>query len=187
MAYEFDKMSINGTQIDAKDKTARDEITTMKPDLKTAKATGQEALNLASSQSIVIADNTENINTLRTNLQKVTETVNQMQEDEFQELNYTLQPEFTLKSYGWITCVRSGKNAIISFYGVNAVNTSTNQGMIRLSGYKAKKPVATVLYDNTAHTAEAMRISDKGNLILALRTTAGDDYLGMMIVPIEEA
>ena len=187
MAYEFDKMSINGTQIDAKDKTAREQLSTMVPDLETAKATGQQALNLASGQSILIADNTENINTLRTNLQTVTDTVDQLLEDEFQELNYTLQPEFTLQSYGWISCIRSGKYAIISFYGLNAVNTGNNQGIIRISGYKAKKPMSAVLYDNTGHTAEAMRISDQGNIVLALRTTQSHDYLGQIIIPIEEA
>lgn len=188
MAYEFDKMSINGTQIDAKDKTARDQISIMVPDLETAKATGQEALNLATSHSILIADNADNIDTLRGNLQSVSDSVDQIVSDEYQELNYTLQSEFTLQSYGWISCFRTGKLAVISFYGLNAVNTSSSvKGIIRLGGYKAKKPISAVLYDNTGHSAEAMRIADQGNLIMALRTTANHDYLGQIIIPIEEA
>ena len=187
MAYEFDKMSINGTQIDAKDKTARETLSEIIPDLESTKTIAQEALNLATSQSILIADNADNIETVRGNLQAVTDTVDQIVTDEYQELNYTLQPEFTLQEYGWITCIRTGALAIISFYGLNAVNTSTNQGIVRLGGYKAKKHVAAVLYDNTGHAAEAMRIANQGNLIFALRTTAGNDYLGMIVVPIEEA
>lgn len=188
MAYEFDKMSINGTQIDAKDKSAREQITAMVPDLETAKATGQEALNLASAQSIAISDNTDAITALRTDTDSVMASLEQLINDQYQELNYTIQPEFTMQSYGWITCLRFGKFAFISFYGLRATATSTSvQGIIRMSGYKAVKAACASLYDNTAHTIEGMRVSVDGNLIMAMRTTADHDYMGQIIIPIEEA
>lgn len=187
MAYEFDKMSINGTQIDAKDKAARDKIAEMIPDLESTKTTAQNALNATASQAILIADNADNIDSVRDNLQAVTETVNRIVSDEYQELDYTLQPNFTMRSYGYITAIRSGTLAVISFYALTAVNTSTDtQGVLTFNGFRAKKPVVTTMFNNTDNAAGLMRTNNAGDQLLAVRTTANRDYSGMIIFPIEE-
>lgn len=208
MAYEFDKMSINGTTIDAKDKTARDKLTAMEPVLASTQETASNALNMANAHDITITDNTNalrilaenvtaingnmttltgSVQTLSGNVNSLTDRVASIESKEYQELLYTLQEAFTLQSYGWITCIRCGNLAVVSFYGLAADETSTAvQGIIRLANYKARQPAAAVMFDNTDGTHVPMRITADGTLLMAVRTTANHDYTGEIIFPITE-
>ena len=104
----------------------------------------------------------------------------------YEELSYTVQSDFNLQSYGWVSALRVGKVAYISFYGVRAVASATSvTGMIQLNGYHAVKSGCAVLYDNTDHVAEGMRTNSAGKLIMAMRTTADHDYMGQITLIVE--